>query len=120
MTDDYFWKNIRKRTNVGSERDKQKETVPLTQHEEKLFSRLCSQSVIDDGNYALEEEGYDDDDISVVSSCMGDEEGHENIELEEFETADSPNDLERWKELTESEKVSSAADGLKNLGNAKR
>ena len=93
--------------------------MPLSQHEEHLFSRLCSTDVIAD-DYVLEEEGYDDDDISVVSSCMGEEESHENIDLEEFETVDSPSDLERWKELTESEKVESAADGLKKLGNAKR
>ena len=100
MDNDYFWKHVRKKKNVGSEKDFQKEMVPLTEHELKLHNQLCVDIVIDEDACALEIEEYDDDDISVVSSCIGSKSGHANIDIEDHETTESPEDLEQWKNLT--------------------
>ena len=51
---------------------------------------------------------------------MGSVSDHEDIDLEEYETSNSPDDLEEWKKLTEAEKLGTATDGLKTLGNATR
>ena len=56
MTDDYFWKLVRKRTKVGSEHDKQKETVPFTEHEQLLHNCLCTNDYIPENNYDEEED----------------------------------------------------------------
>ena len=121
MTDDYFWSRVRKRTKVGSENDKQKEEVPLMQHEQLLHDRLCTNAYVPDEDYAEIEDGeYDDDDVSVVSSCMGSVDGHDDIDVDDHETANSPAELEQWKELTDAEKVQDGVEGLKKLGNVKR
>ena len=121
MTDDYFWKLVRKRTNVGSEMDKQKEIVPFTKHEQMLHGRLCTNDYILENDYGnVEDAEYYDDDISVVSSCIGSVDGHDDIIVKDHETTNSPDDLEQWKALTEAEKVKDGVDALKKLGNVKR
>ena len=95
----------------------------MTEHDEILHSGLCTGKNVnkDADNYnVMEDEGGDDDDISIVSSCMGSDDEPDVIDLEEHKTADSPHDLEQWKNLTELEKGKSTAGGLKKLGNVKR
>jgi hypothetical protein len=40
MEGDYFWKNVRPKTNVGSARDHDRTTIPHTEHERELISRI--------------------------------------------------------------------------------
>ena len=121
MTDDYFWSLIKKRTKVGSENDKQKEEVPLTQHEQLLNDRFCTHDYVPEEDYtAVEDADYNDDSDSVVSSCMGSVDGHDDIDVDDHETVNSPTELEQWKELTDAEKVQDGVEHLKKLGNVKR
>ena len=121
MTDDYFWSRVRKRTKAGSENDKQKEDVPLTQHEQLLHDRLCTNGYVPNKDYAEVEDGeYDNDEVSVVSSCMGSVDGHDDIDVDDHKTANSPAELEQWKELTDAEKVEDGVEGIKKLGNVRR
>ena len=51
---------------------------------------------------------------------MGSVDGHDDVNLEEHETTDSPENLEQWKALTVAEKVKDGVEALKKLGNVKR
>ena len=51
---------------------------------------------------------------------MGSVDGHDDIDVDDHETANSPAELEQWKELTDTEKVQDVVKGLKKLGNVKR
>ena len=120
MTDNCFWKHGKKAKKVGSERDKQKEVVPLSENEQILHNWLCTSDFVEEEYDKLEDDNYGNGNVSVVSSCMGSITDHDDIDLDEHETSQSPDDLENWKNLTEAEKVSSATDGLKFLVNAKK
>ena len=86
-----------------------------------LHSRLCTNDYIPENDYdEVEDAEYDDDNESVVSSCMGSVDGHDDVNVEEHETTDSPDDLEQRKALSEAEKVKNGIEALEKLGNVKR
>ena len=68
----------------------------------------------------MKDDNYDDDDVSVVSSYMSSITDHDDIDLDEHKTRQSPDELDEWKNLTEAGMISSTTDSLKFLGNAKK
>ena len=89
-----------------------------------LHSWLCRNDYVADEDYEqYEDEGYNDDGISIVSSCMGSDSGICGDAADDDEHKDdsnSPEDLELWKALTVAEKGASTAEDLESLVNAKR
>ena len=73
MNENFFWNFVQRPTNVGSERDVEKEKVYFTHAESVLYDRLCksAQERDDYDEFEVEVDGDDDKNISVVSSCGG-------------------------------------------------
>ena len=92
----------------------------MTEHKLLLHSRLCqNNSVVDDDYDEFEDGTNDDDEILVARSCMGSDSGDDVVDVDEYETTNLLENLEAWKNLTETEKGKLAAN-LKKLGNAKQ
>ena len=105
MTDNCFWKHVKEAKKVGSERDKQKEVLPLSEYEQILHNRLCTSDFVEEEYDELEDDDYNNGNVSVVISCMGSIMDHDGIDLDEHKPSQPPDDLEQWKNLTEAEKV---------------
>jgi len=114
MDNNYFWKVVQRPTNVGSEIDRQKEKVELTDHEKKLHDYLIKAEDQKRDYDEVEVGGEDDDCISTVSSSM------ESVGEKETADVNGDDDDEVLDELTEEEKVEKATSALKSLGNIKR
>jgi hypothetical protein len=94
MTPTYFWDLVRPKGPVGSPRDRDRTTIPYTEHENVLLNVMFRGDVAFDLNDMTnaESEGNNDDDGSVVSSRSHDEsifDGvHEGEERSSNDTAD--------------------------------
>ena len=109
MDDDYFWKVIKIKRNVGSVRDRDKSTVPYSEHELGVIGRLVRGETPDDT------ERDDDDDLSTASNdesiCPNRSEGV---------TMDNNSDSDDDEEVTDDQRATKSALALKKLGNMSR
>ena len=90
----------------GSEKDKDKEGGTVRDGEALMFSHLCKseEERNDYHEYELDVEGDDDENISIVSSCM-----------------DSIGSVEEdWESLNETSRTAKIGEALKQLGNVRK
>ena len=109
MDDDYFWKLIKIKRNVGSVRDRDKSTVPYSEHELGVIGRLVRGETSDDT------EREDNDDLSLASNdksiCPNRREGV---------TIENNSDSDGDEELTDDQRATKSALALKKIGNMSR
>ena len=112
----FWWDIVRPRTNVGKKSARDKESVCENPAVFDLFEVLCqSESNRDYEEFEIDNSGDDDEDVSVVSSTMG-----EACNLAE-ETLLSSEDLEEnWNEHDEKKKEATIDRSMKKLGNVKK
>jgi hypothetical protein len=103
MDNDYFWKLIKIKRNVGSVRDRDKTTVPYSEHEHEVIGRLVRGETPDDTKRE------ENDDLSEASNdesiCPNRSEGV---------TIDNNSNIDEDEELTNEQLVTKSALALKN------
>lgn len=120
MHPNFFWNLVDKPEKAGTEKDKENEEATRTPMEKALFARLCMTEGERDVEFGEFEdpEKDDDEDISIVSSCMGSVSGGDQHQVVD-ET--EPADAEEWENLDEKEREVGILDGLKkHCGNVKK
>ena len=119
MAEGFFWNFVQRPTNVGSDRDAEKEKVPFTLAESALYDRLCksAEDRADYDEFEVDVEGDDDDNISVVSSCVGSIGRGGDACVDD---TNGPDDSEDWEMMGETERNETFDESLKKLGNVRK
>ena len=120
MTDTHFCVHVTPKKNVGTTTDKSKETAKMADAELRIRERFCQPGglprMFDDDEDGSD--GNDGDDVSVAESVAGSVGSirHRELDLTEMDadTADAE------EEPTVEERVQSASEALKKLGNVKK
>lgn len=120
MSKKSFWSHTSKRSGVGSNKDKKKETVEYTEHEQNVYDRLVStESQAFDLHVPSKEEDTADDMnsvASVASSVINTE--ADVVEARDVDPEQSA-EATSWESLTDDQRVEEAAKTLKTVGMGK-
>ena len=125
MTNRFFWDYVSGKKGVGSETDKDKEKVALGGADKELFSVLCSTDGErrDDDSFEMDIEEDDDENISIVSSCVGGMSENGTVEVEDTDgPGDGKDEVEEdWETLNDDDRTTKISETLKKLcGNVKK
>ena len=117
MTSNTFWDFVRKPTNVGLAKDKDKEGKNRSAREQRIYDRLCiNTDELGDYDEFDVEGGEDDDDLVSNSSSVFADDARTGVIVED---QDGPGE-EDWERLNENEKDQKIGDALKQVGNIKK
>jgi hypothetical protein len=111
MHSDFFWGLVSQPNDIGSDLDKKKEEGRVRPDEEEMFNVICCNE--DEKNdyqeFEVDVAGDDDENISIVSSCVDSCSSGEAFEPEED-----------WESLNETGRKSKISEALKKLGNVQK
>ena len=111
MHQDFFWELVSRPNDIGSDLDKKKEEGRVHPAEEVMFTIICRNE--DEKNdyqeFEVDVSGDDDENISIVSSCVDSCASGEAFEPEED-----------WESLNETGQNSKISEALKKLGNVQK
>ena len=111
MHSNFFWKLVSRPKDIGSDLDKKKEEGRVRPGEEEMFNIICRNEDEKNDYQEFEDDvaGDDDENISIVSSCVDSCASGEAFEPEE-----------EWESLNETGRNSKISEALKKSGNAQK
>ncbi len=118
MTDSFFWNLVERPTNVGATKHHDKEKVERTAAEEAIYNIVCRTDAERNDTDVGFDADSDNDNESVVSSCMGSIASRTSNLVED--DVDTPEGDDGWERLEETEPRETIGQSLKHLGNVKK
>ena len=118
MTNDYFWKHVRRPSKSGNSREHSKEQMEYTTAEKTIIDRVNGVTMDTEDEIMNGFPNVDDDDVSVCSSVGGDQDPVRLAVTDIIEDEDET--INQQNIVTDEDKVKDALIGLKAHGNMRR